>query len=382
MSLFYINNQLPIINSSDISCNISLKFNEKNPYISTTLNEYIQKMKEAIDNCKGEWDYVKKYANPYEFIHTKVPGYRQAICKYQPISRSFFKLYEILDIFSFYEYYKDKQIISLHLAEAPGGFIEALHHFSSKHNIKIVNSIGLSLYGNDSSIPSWNKNYIKSYTNVYIEKGIKNCDLTSSENYSYLIKKYQQKFDIITADGGFDFSGDFNNQETLSQPLILAEIFFALTFQKKNGCFVLKVFDCFTKLSVELIYILCSMYDKVYIYKPNTSRLANSEKYIVCKDYKNTESNRELLKKIIPSILNNCINISSILNFDIPLLFLNKLEEINAILGQQQLETISNTLSIINHNSQKEKINNLKESNIIKCLQWCKKHDFQYNPLK
>ena len=86
-------------------------------------------MKEEIDNCKSEWDYVKKYANPYEFVHTKVPGHRVAICKYQPISRSFFKLYEILDIFMFNEYYKNSKICSMHLAEAPGGFIEALHFF-------------------------------------------------------------------------------------------------------------------------------------------------------------------------------------------------------------------------------------------------------------
>ena len=55
-------------------------------------------MKE-IDNYKSEWDYVKKYANPCRFVHTKIPGHRTAVCKYQPISRSFFKLYEILDVF-------------------------------------------------------------------------------------------------------------------------------------------------------------------------------------------------------------------------------------------------------------------------------------------
>ena len=378
MSLYYINNQIPILNASDICLN----FNEKTPFISTTLNVYIQNIKEEIDTCKNEWDFVKKYANPYEFVHTKVPGHRQAICKYQPISRSFFKLYEILDVFAFEEFYKNKKISSLHLAEAPGGFIESLQYFASKKNISIVNSIGLSLYGDDTSIPSWNKNYIKSYKNVYIEKGVNNCDLTSSKNYLYLIKKYKPTFDIITADGGFDFSGDFNNQETLSQPLILAEILLAITFQKTNGCFVLKVFDCFTKLSVELLFILCSMYEKVYVYKPHTSRLANSEKYIVCKHYKNTEYNRNLFKKLIPNILDNCSNISSLLNFEVPLLFLNKIEEINAILGQQQLETISNTLSIINHSAQREKINNLKDSNITKCIQWCKKHDFTFNSFK
>ena len=378
MSLYYINNKLSLLTINDIN----LTFEDKKPFISKTLNEYIQKLKEEIDSCKKEWDHVKKYANPYEFIHTKVPGYRHSICKYQPISRSFFKLYEILNMFDFNDYYKNKTIKSLHLAEAPGGFIEAIQYFSKKNNINIKNSIGLSLYGNDASIPSWNKNYIKSYNNIIIDKGLDNCDLTSSSNYNYFISKYKSNFNLITADGGFDFSGDFNNQETLSQPLILAEIMYALSFQETNGCFILKMFDCFTKLSVELIYLLSTLYERVYIYKPNTSRLANSEKYIVCKYYINTEENREMFKVIIPNILKNSNSISSILNFEIPLLFLNKLEEINAILGQQQLETISSTLGIINNNTQKEKINSLKENNITKCIQWCKKHDFQFNPMK
>ena len=116
MSLYYINNQLPILQA----CDISLNFDEKNTFISKKLNLYIQKMKEEIDNCKGEWDYVKKYANPYEFVHTKVPGHRVAICKYQPISRSFFKLYEILDIFMFNDYFKNSKISSMHLASSWG----------------------------------------------------------------------------------------------------------------------------------------------------------------------------------------------------------------------------------------------------------------------
>ena len=39
--------------------------------------------------------------------------------------------------------------------------------------------------------------------------------------------------DIITADGGFDFHQDFNNQEKLSHKLIFCEVVTALTIQ--NG---------------------------------------------------------------------------------------------------------------------------------------------------
>ena len=40
------------------------------------------------------------------------------------------------------------------------------------------------------------------------------------------MEKYQNSMDIITADGGFDFSIDFNKQEQLSNRLIFCEIKF------------------------------------------------------------------------------------------------------------------------------------------------------------
>ena len=55
--------------------------------------------------------------------------------------------------------------------------------------------------------------------------------------------------------------------------------------QKRSGSFILKMFDCFMQHSIDLLYILSSFYDKVYVMKPHTSRYANSEKYIVCKGF-------------------------------------------------------------------------------------------------
>tara|TARA_B100000401_G_C52813234_1_gene725121 strand:+ start:1014 stop:2159 length:1146 start_codon:yes stop_codon:yes gene_type:complete len=378
MSLHYINNKLPIVSHRDIQ----IVCGNKDVFLSRSLSDYLKKTKEEIDKHQTEWDHVKKYINPYEFIHTKVPGYRQSVCKYQPISRSFFKLYEIMDIFSFQEFLKKTNVTSLHLAEAPGGFVESLQVFANSNKCKIKKSVGLSLIRtNDTDVPLWNRNYINSFPNVFIDSGIDNCDLTSPENYKHLYAKYSHGFDIITADGGFDFSSNFNDQEILSQPLIMSEILYAITMQNTGGCFVLKIFDCFTKLTAELIYILCSMYEKVYIYKPNTSRLANSEKYIVCKNYINTRENRAAFSNIVPDLLRSLNKISSLLNFELPLVFLNKMEEINAILGQQQLEAISNTITLINNSAKKDKLVNLKENNIQKCITWCKKHDFGYTNL-
>ena len=51
--------------------------------------------------------------------------------------------------------------------------------------------------------------------------------------------------------------------------------------------------------TIEVIYLLCNLYENVFIFKPNTSRCANSEKYIICRNFKNNN------KKIITNIIEN-----------------------------------------------------------------------------
>ena len=137
-------------------------------------------------------------------------------------------------------------------------------------------------------------------------------------------------------------------QPSRIQKLVFAQIVYALVLQNKGGNFVLKIFDIFKLFSVELVYILCNMYENIYIYKPFTSRIANSEKYIICKGFKNNHN--EFINSLVlnfDTIINNIENIKSIFNIKIPSLFKNKLEEINAIYGQQQIENINSTLNLI-----------------------------------
>ena len=42
---------------------------------------------------------------------------------------------------------------------------------------------------------------------------------------------------IVTADGGFDFSNDYNQQENNSRKLIFIEILYIISLQKKEKLF-------------------------------------------------------------------------------------------------------------------------------------------------
>ena len=117
----------------------------------------------------------------------------------------------------------------------------------------------MTLVNDDESTPGWKKSqkFLKNNKNVFIETGAdKTGDILVPCNYKFCSDKYLNKFDIITADGGFDFSIDFNNQETISNKLILAQIIYALTLQKQGGSFILKIFDMFSKSTQDYIYLL------------------------------------------------------------------------------------------------------------------------------
>jgi 23S rRNA U2552 (ribose-2'-O)-methylase RlmE/FtsJ len=349
----YIN--LPNLNNLNLDFNIIYKNNKSQANIVSDANDiiicyslynYLHLLKQTIDEYYEYWDILKKITNPYEYIHTIVPNHKCSLCKHKPLSRSFFKMIEIIDTFSFLN--EPTNILSFHLAEGPGGFIEA---FNYKRNNKQDTYYGMTLISDNVNIPSWKKatQLLSNNRNIKIEYGAsKTGDLFLKENLIYCYKKYFRSMDYITADGGFDFSLDFNNQEDMSFKLILSQVFFALIMQKQGGNFILKIFDVFKIKTIEVIYLLCNLYENVFIFKPNTSRCANSEKYIICRNFKN--NNKKIISNIIENfdlLINKVETIYSLFNIQLNQLFITKLQEINSIYGQQQLENIKNTINLI-----------------------------------
>ncbi|OXU21846.1 hypothetical protein TSAR_001485 [Trichomalopsis sarcophagae] len=88
---------------------------------------------------------------------------------------------------------------------------------------------------------------------------------------------------FMMADGGFSVEGQENIQEILSKQLYLCQCLVALMIVRTGGHFVTKLFDLFTPFSAGLVYIMHRCFDQVSIFKPNTSRPANSERYLICK---------------------------------------------------------------------------------------------------
>jgi len=350
---------------------------------SPSLTDYLYCIKEKITAKEKQWDSYKKYTNPYEYIHSVIPIKKKAISKYKPLSRSFFKMVEIINTFRIYF---RNPIRSFHLAEGPGGFIEAIDYLRNNTEDRYIGMTLLDSDKNNPNIPAWKKSetFLRNHPNVSLENGItQNGNILSIENFEYIVTKYSdKKMDLVTADGGFDFSMDFNQQEKMIGKLLFAQMAYALCLNKYHGHFILKIFDCFMPHTVDIIYILSSFYEKVYIMKPNTSRYANSERYIICQGFL-YENHSGFYPYLLNCFRNMSENIDDspgrFLNIDVPQFFIKKIEEYNAIFGQKQIQNIIYTLSLIDNKGKTDKIENLIHNNIQKSISWCNRFNIPYN---
>jgi 23S rRNA U2552 (ribose-2'-O)-methylase RlmE/FtsJ len=337
---------------------------------SDSLNIY----RNNIDNIDSEsWKKVRWYINLYDF-QVKDPI----------INRAFYKYWEIINEFEIFEDYNEDEII-LHCAEAPGGFIQGTNiylqidrmmqplkskkpevsedgftvvkkRFRNKRfeNYRIYTislNKDLPQYKN-YNLPSYNKNILNKY--LCITYGKDNTgDINNVNNIIHLKQIAKKDFYLITADGGFDEGTDFNHKEQLHYQLILNEILTALMMQKKNGFFILKMFDILTETSIHLLYLLSCFYKEVYIYKPKTSRPTNSEKYIICKYFYCNENDRNKivleLQKLSEEIANSKTKFVSFKLFNnIPDEFIKEIKLFNISLLEKQCSHLETAIKLCN----------------------------------
>lgn len=151
---------------------------------------------------------------------------------------------------------------------------------------------------NDFKLDKFLAGHPETFETYYGCKG--DGDIYDPENVesltNHILKQTMSGVHFMMSDGGFSVEGQENVQEVLSKRLYLCQCLTALSIVRVNGHFVTKLFDTFTPFSVGLIYLMYKCFHKICVIKPNTSRPANSERYLVCKWKKsNTDSIRNYL---------------------------------------------------------------------------------------
>lgn len=282
-----------------------------------------------------DWVRVRKHSNTYE----------APCCDKKIVSRAFYKLWEIIQ-----DYSVCSNSESLHLCEAPGGFVQATLEYKKFRfkEIKKCHTISLERK-NNLDIPKYHDSIVKNKNVNIIKKN--DGDLYDLRTILYLYTLFDKRcIKFITADGGITENGDFNHKEKIHARLIMSQVFTCFLILEDKGDFVLKIFDIFTKISVDIIYLLTCVFEDVYITKPLTSRPTNSEKYIVCKGYIRKNFTTQIKNTLFKCLVN--LNVCSIFK-ELPECFINTIKLYNETFISQQIKYIEENLFLL-----KDKKNN------------------------
>lgn len=347
------------------------------PFCCKSMKLLLNKYKSFI-NQYDNWDQIKKISNNFELINQNG---NMSITKINPLSRSFYKFIEIITDFELIP--KDKDSINYSaLAEGPGGFIEAFLHLRKKEFFwknDYIQCMTLSSYSND--IPNWfkAKKTLNSSNINYCYGSDGTGDLYNVDNIIFFREKMGgNNSDLVSADGGFDYSKDFSKQEELSYRLIFSELTCAYGVNKKGGHFVIKIFDVFMLPTIQIIYLLANFYEEVIIVKPNTSRPANSEKYLVCKKFKGF--NQCIYDNLLDCLKNWKLDtLFKITNLNVPRDFINYLSYYNLHIINNQIRNILKTIMFIKARIDCEELKYIKNIQILYATQWCIKYKIPYN---
>jgi hypothetical protein len=349
-----------IIPKNNFNIDISLQLtNEKTkPYLSYSLihhlNDVYTQLFKIDDNiCETEQftiEYINKIVNPFEFIHTNVPGSIISVSKVKPDANIFFELMEIFQIFNINELLSLKYKINI-------------AHFTPNYTSTnyLLNMIREE---NDDNIICEDFNYERLYE-------------------LFISNKFETKLDLLIC----EFQPyDYNDTTKYIKNMIL--IFVIITkYQAHQGLCVIKIDNIFYKAIIDILFILSSFYEKIILVKPIISNITKGERYIICKSFnlnliEETNISSQIDHKLISIMDNKILNdkyVDSLINNEIPYYFLNKLEESNAIIGQQQLEGYDQIINIFKNKNRDEKIENLKRQHIQKCIKWCEKNQLPHN---
>jgi len=238
--------------------------------------------------------FKKKYVN----ISLLLQPIQRLFIKYDLVGKvqmtnAFIKLIEIVSLI-------DSQLLTIisknnnelthfDIASAPGMFVIALQHYYKhkykdiKYNWKACSYIekGTTLLGDDYQL-------FKKNPTRFI-----NMDVTNEDNIKKCISK-KDKYIFVTGDIG-EIHGYDKLQEYDHFVLQYGQMILAINLCAKGGIIFLKMYTIITDNCIGIVKIIEKYFDKVMICKPRSSRIMNSETYILAFGRNDKDSSNELL---------------------------------------------------------------------------------------
>ena len=323
--------------------NQSINEIEQSVKIITKVNTEIDDTQHSIN--KGElllnnYENIYGLVNPYEFIFSKVPGSKYSVSKLKPKTGLFYEFLEIIDILNIFDQFKDiSSMETLHITDNYTDINDCFEMLREDFNDNLV---------------FFNK--------------------VSDENLKIINDK---KFHFL-------FLETKNNNLNEYFISLMEYLVIILKNIELGGTCIIKIHEIFYKPIIDILYFLSSLFEKIYILKPNTSNITTFEKYVICKGFHVNETNIKnfnisyykiiiFLKKIENK------NILSLININLPYYFITKINDINNIIGQQQLEALDLIINTLKNKNKDDKIELIQKSNIQKSVAWCEKYKIPCN---
>jgi 23S rRNA U2552 (ribose-2'-O)-methylase RlmE/FtsJ len=339
--------------------------------------------KNKIENIAShaEWELRKKITNPYEAIFSgNTDNTFPSLAKVHPLSRSYFKMIEMFSVSDFWK--RVDQTVpfkSAHVCEGPGGFIQAtIEKLKAKH-IPIDAIYAMTLRPTKPHIPGWRRSiqFLRKYPEIKLEYG-------EDDTGNILLHENQKSFSdkangsqLFTADGGFDFSVDYANQEQMAFPLLVASFIIGLTCLAKGGTMIIKLFDIYSPATIDLFLGTARLFESFTLYKPATSRPCNSERYFIANAYNgptHSDSTSWVEHLRYVSVAHKMIPITRLFENPWPAEILQAVREHIEAQELQQINVIEATLNFDKSNLEKCISNNLKMSKM-----WCEEFEVPYS---
>ena len=328
----------------------------------------------------SEWEYYKKIVNPYELVYTqkKYQNFPESVCLLHPLSRSYFKMIEILGITEFFKPMKPQQKVrSAHVCEGPGGFIQGFLDEAERYKIVHTTSTAITLRPKQPNVPGWKRaaQFLQKHKNVKITYGLDGTgDLLRYENQDEFIRACEYPVNLFTGDGGFDFSMDYDGQEQTIFPLLIASVRIGFEVLQEGGVMVLKFFDMYYAGTRDLVYFLSQHFGKWKLYKPATSRQCNPEIYFIGQQFrKPTAPILEILRGWSRAA---CNQEAPIRLFEpdapIPATFTSSLEAIAHTSVANQIAYLEKVFTLVDAADKESQIKQMLQIHEVMSYLWCK----------
>lgn len=251
---------------------------KKYSLLNTIKNKYA-----TID--RRQFTYAREQANPFEYLGNSVFGSRAAV-KLANIDA----IYNLTQhIGGFIDFKTPGRFVFADLAGGPGSFTQ---YIQWRRPDSVGFGITLKTAVGEGEELDWSYKIIDAerFRPYYGADNTGNLYTNYQGFVDFVKSSNDSDLYLVTADGGFNVeeSGDYERQEFVSSRLVLVECLTAILLLNQGGSFVCKVFDTVTKISADTIYMMACCFDELIMFKPVSSRPANSERYLICRGRKSS----------------------------------------------------------------------------------------------